>query len=994
MTATSTLPPRRRRSVVLPTVTLALWRVRQTWRLLLATGSGILAAVVLVCTIPLFSQVSLTAGLRGVLNATPNDSVLTLHATGVHLSTGTVSSTEQASGALFQQHLGAYLTGTPDLFIEMPYLIAPALGVGRELQLLGAPIQEAPAHVTLLKGRLPQPSSNDIEIAITPQTAYALNLSVGSTFPFDIDFDGLQAPLAARFSLHVVGIFSPIATDPFWHGQDFSEALLGHFAGYKALVSDDAFLAALTRLSTTYPANPLNFVSPPDLFWYYRLNVPYIRITELNTLIDQIQSVQAQIGKGGLDTEAITGAGLFGPAVGSPDNPSTLVRFRDRLSVVQIPIDILLLQILALVLFFISLMAGVLVDRQAEAIALLRSRGAGRRQIFGAFVTQALGLGIIALIAGPLLAIPAARFLAQHLLTSADQQALNILDDNPILVALSVGWFALAAAVSAMIALTLAVRGSASRDVLEMRREIARTTRRPLWQRLHLDLLTGGIALTSFALSLYISRTGVNDAQANLLIAAPLALVAPIFLVIAGILFFLRFFPLFLRMLAWLANHRPGASSMLALAQIARDPRQTLRMVSLLALTGSFAFFTLAFPASESQQILTTAAYQVGADFSGNLIESFMPPPPTLALTDAYRHLPGVMSASMGYVGDAFPPQEADATLPFAIRGVDADTFAQTAIWTAEDSTQSLASLMAQLVSARNPTSTSIPAIVDALTWDELQLSKGASFELIFGNAELTFTVIAEVKHIPTVNDSLVSGSTSDYIPPGGILVDYQTLSEAYKGGTTNPFPPLPPNYIWLRTSDNPALLAQLRTDLTSGPLQLATLQDRRAMIDDLQHDPLYLDLTGVLAVGAFSTLLLALGGSLIASWLSARNRLTNFALLRALGGTPRQIASVLLWEQGIVYTAAILLAILFGALLVGTIIPALVFTDAPNHGATLSSGEFYVMQHILPIQIVIPPTLAIVLVALVVLCALALWIMARVVSRPSISQTLRLNDD
>src|SRR5579885_3019115 len=97
MTATSTLPPRRRRSVVLPTVTLALWRVRQTWRLLLATGSGILAAVVLVCTIPLFSQVSLTAGLRGVLNATPNDSVLTLHATGVHLSTGTVSSTEQAA---------------------------------------------------------------------------------------------------------------------------------------------------------------------------------------------------------------------------------------------------------------------------------------------------------------------------------------------------------------------------------------------------------------------------------------------------------------------------------------------------------------------------------------------------------------------------------------------------------------------------------------------------------------------------------------------------------------------------------------------------------------------------------------------------------------------------------------------------------------------------------------------------------------------------------
>jgi hypothetical protein len=301
---------------------------------------------------------------------------------------------------------------------------------------------------------------------------------------------------------------------------------------------------------------------------------------------------------------------------------------------------------------------------------------------------------------------------------------------------------------------------------------------------------------------------------------------------------------------------------------------------------------------------------------------------------------------------------------------------------------------MAQLVSERAARPTSVPAIVDDLTWNELQLSNRASFDLIVGNADVTFTAIAEVQHIPTVNDSLASGSSSDYTAPGGILVDYQTFSTIYQSLVGSPIPLPAPNYVWLRTSDNPGMLADLRADLTSGPLQLQVLLDRRAIIGDLQHDPLYLDLSGVLALGAVSTLLLALSGSLIASWLSARTRLANFALLRALGGTPGQIASMLTWEQAIIYTTALLLGLFFSVLLVGTILPALVFTDAPNHGATLSSGEFYIVQHILPVQIVIPSSLVIALVALVALCMFALWAMARIVSRPSISQTLRLNDD
>jgi ABC-type antimicrobial peptide transport system permease subunit len=142
--------------------------------------------------------------------------------------------------------------------------------------------------------------------------------------------------------------------------------------------------------------------------------------------------------------------------------------------------------------------------------------------------------------------------------------------------------------------------------------------------------------------------------------------------------------------------------------------------------------------------------------------------------------------------------------------------------------------------------------------------------------------------------------------------------------------------------------------------------------------------------------MLLALAGSLIASWLSARNRLTNFAVLRALGASPPQIASMLLWEQTIVYSTSLLSGLCCGALLSLLALPAIIFTSVSTTGVTsnLSSEAFFVLQNVPPVELVVPLTLLIVLRMLIVICAVTLAIMIGVVSRPSIGQTLRLNAD
>ncbi|HEV2473666.1 MAG TPA: ABC transporter permease, partial [Chthonomonadales bacterium] len=332
---------------------------------------------------------------------------------------------------------------------------------------------------------------------------------------------------------------------------------------------------------------------------------------------------------------------------------------------------------------------------------------------------------------------------------------------------------------------------------------------------------------------------------------------------------------------------------------------------------------------------------------------------------------------------------------------VDANSFAQTVgpNWTSQNSSQPLPALMSQLAQARRGAINGgvIPAFVDSAAWANLHLSPGKTFELSFSTyGSLIFVAEGEINQIPTIDDN-VSGSSSGDVPSGAVLVDYRTLAPVYNTTFAQYGAGLSINYAWLRSRDDPASLASVRNALATGCcLTLNPMFDRRATITNLQTDPLSIDLLGLLTMGATTAMLLALAGSLIASWLNARSRVANFAVLRALGASPPQIAGILTWEQAIVYITSLLLGLLFGAILAALALPVMVFTSVPSTGAgsSASSSAFFVQQNTPPIQIVIPVVLIYVLAALVLVCIIALALMIRIVSRPSVSQTLRLNED
>jgi ABC-type antimicrobial peptide transport system permease subunit len=969
-------PRRNGWTLIPPTVTLALWRLGRTWRLLVNTGLGILAAVMLVCAVPLFSQVAASAGLRSALRADPLGSSITFNVQLGTFSADQVAQVQSVVTSVVQRDMGSYVSGAPQFSIQttaIPLVAAKThLPTGNALGLLGEAIPDLAHHVSIISGRLPNPESTTLEIALTPQDAQALNAQVGTLL-------ALQST-TQPFDVRVVGMVTQ--RDPnesFWHGQTLQPYQNGNSGIFvTGIAANDALLADATLLSATSapsPNNPVGVAQLISVLWSYPLDLSRLSADNLGDLTQRFNSLQVEgyDGLGALD--AVRGVDIN-------SGLQSLADFQTRIIVLQVPITLLLVQVLALVLFFVSLMTDILVERQADAIAVLRSRGASRRQIFGALTTQSVGLGLIALVVGPLLAILGVRLVAQHALPAADQDALNIINGNPLAVALGIRWYILIAVLGSIAAMAIAINRAMNLDVLAFRRDAARTTRRPLWQRLNLDLVAAVIGVTGYIGYVLVEQRLAPQIR-NLL--SPLALIAPFFLLLAATLLFLRVFPLVLRLGSWLATRSKGAAPMLALAQMARSPRQALRMTLLLALTTAFTIFSLIFVASQTQHTLDAANYSVGADFSGHLPGGNSVPAETL--TTAYRQVTGVDSATAG-LQTSISGQSTAAFINVQLNAVDADTFAQTGLWTAQDSTTALNALMQQLVAGRANavTNDAVPAIVDEAMWQSFHLSQDPHFTLAvpgYTGGAMHFVAVARVMHIPSIYDA------PDFNDQGGVVADFQSYRAVYRADVGTD---VGPNFIWLRTQHDAASLATVRAAINdpTSALRLEGVQDRLAIIAAAQSDPLQIDLLGILIIAAITASLLGILGVLVASWINARNRQTSFAVLRALGSDPRQIANTLLWEQGIIYGTALLLGIALGGVLASVVLPTLVFTSLIS-----SSNAFLVNIDVPPIQTVLPLAgVGGLLGGLIILFLGALALMTRVVSQPSVSQTLRLNED
>lgn len=997
--------------------TLAAWRWRQQWFLLLITGVGVLAATTLICSIPLFSSVMITAGLRNTLSASPANAQIEAHMGMAGLSSTAIDAATRQLSSRFTQDLASYVDTTGDLSaqIEIPHWLVE--GNADQVILHGAPMRDAASHAQILQGHFPVDSNmtlvNDnllLDVALTQSAATYLKVQIGSeinvigeakTLPVN---DNEEPQISSEtVILRVVGIFQTNPGDAYWHGLTFQEPAPPPHANpmpFTVLVSSTPLLQWIDSLAQRYQTRGISFGVSSTCSLTYTLNLARLSDTRLDDLITRLQQLQADIAHmqspptssyelSGAAFPYLSGVNISGATLHDPLGPELLDTFQNEVLLGQATMLILTLQIVCLILFFISMLAHVQVESQESTLALLRSRGASRGQILATFGLQGLLLCLLASCAAPVLASGVARLCAPLFLPSSSQDALNVLPSTLSELLNKMGLYSLLALIIALgtqlLAFFTALRGT----ILTLRRESARSTRRPLWLRLRLDLLLAVVAGAGYGFSLYTQATGqLLDNQSRQLLLTPLSLLAPLIMLLACILFFLRLYPIFLRFFLRILAARRGAPSMLAVAQIARAPRQSLRLILLLALALAFVIFTLVFASSQNQHAQDLAAYQAGADFSGYLPLNLQSTSQA-QIADRYRSITGVISVSPGYAGQADIQVNAgspDAFFrPLQVRAIDPQTFGQTATWTPQTSAQPLNDLLAQLA-AQRPQALQrgvVPAILSTSAWNTLDLHPGAIFSVFTtdGTSDpIRYLAVAEVAHIPPANESVESG----------MLVDLQALQVA----SQKAHEALPTNYIWLHTSADPSELAGVRRALSSAPLALASLNDRQALTQANAGNPLILNLLAILSIGVSSALLLAVLANLVLPILSMRARLTGFAFLRALGAAPSHILRLLIWEQGLVLLTALLLGTLTGLPLAMIAVPALIVNSVPVAGTQQGANAVFLLQGLLPARIVLPPALLLALAALLILFVLALLLVSRIALRLTLGQQLRLNED
>jgi hypothetical protein len=159
-----------------------------------------------------------------------------------------------------------------------------------------------------------------------------------------------------------------------------------------------------------------------------------------------------------------------------------------------------------------------------------------------------------------------------------------------------------------------------------------RSSGAPLWQRTYLDLLVAIVAVVAFV---QLQRQGaVLQQLRGRFVIDPFLLLAPLLVLVAGALLFLRAYPLLLNWTRGAAERLRGLPFALGLFQLSRSRAASTRLVLLLSLAVALGLFAQTFGATLAFNQRQRAGYTVGA--AGRAV-----------LTETEPLLPGVLPAGV-----------------------------------------------------------------------------------------------------------------------------------------------------------------------------------------------------------------------------------------------------------------------------------------------------------------------------------------------------------
>ncbi len=582
--------------------------------------------------------------------------------------------------------------------------------------------------------------------------------------------------------------------------------------------------------------------------------------------------------------------------------------------------------------------AGVVADATRRERTVLRARGASRAQLVGLGLTDALLVSLPAVVITP---VVATALVAR-------------LSGVPFAAPAASTWLiALTAALCCV--LVLAAPAARTPTLTEEGAAESRPSRRSGLARAGLDLAVLAVA----AVTLWQLRSG-SDARFDIALVA-----APALGVLAGALLVPRLLSRLAQLVERRTARRRGLGAALAARELGRRPRQHAGTAVLLATALGVGVLTLVYDRSW----VVTAQQQVTAR-TGADIRVQLPAPEPAGLA----RVPGVQSTmAVAHASGQIGSESVDLLLIDAANYPPGDA--------------GLASLGAR---ADGP----VPVVVNKAAARAIAIGTDAPVSLHVGPLEIDLLAAEIRQNLPTVDAAR-----------GTVIVDRRWLQHALLAAAEAlpPPPPVPPGFptqptgaelvpdlpaqeFWLTAvegADTSTVSAALRAEHPQ-----ATVLDQAALSERLRTDPLTSGgrNAGLLAVGAAAVLaVVGFAGQVL---VGGHRRAPDLAVIRALGQRRRASVRAHAGEQTALAALSVVAGTVCGVVVALVSMPSLVRTP------TLVPGELSTDIGV-PAVVGIPwPTLAIVVVAGLLVLAVVARVFASLAQRERAAIVLREQDD
>lgn len=826
-------------------------------RLLLAAFVGLIIAVCLVSAVPLYTHGTLERLLRERLATSDKRPAGTVWLR--HLEEGDRRATLDQ-----YKNLDSYVTNNLQWIVALPmqkyvqyvagdvYVFWPAENRGfipQAQRRYGyvAWQSDLAKHVNIVQGTglsdTPTPEGQDIPVIINQATADELHMKVGDRYIYsDVEQYNPKGVI-----VKIVGL---------WQAKDPNDSywLYDPFLFNNVLFSnrEDLFNRIFVQLPN----------APHEYSWYAIFDANAIHTVNESRVLSGLQFLESR-------------ANMMMPSVTEyPALRTTLEEFQTRAFLLNLLLFVLSVPMIVVVLYYIATSIGMIIDRQRNEIALLKSRGASTLQIIGIYTTEGIMMGALAMIIGPLIGMGVAELIGDSygFLMFAQRPPLPLWLDEQTLQ------YAAGAVVLSILASLLPAVGAARHTIVSYKQEVARSSQAPLWQRFFIDILLLALAGYGYRLLsqnhsiLMIGQGGQTNTNQPQLFIDPLTLLVPSVAIFGAALLFLRLFPLISAGASRLANVIAGASIVLALRQIARTPRQYSALVLLLTVTLALGAFSASAAHTIDRNFSEKAYYKIPADLS--IWEAWdydqdagvFNPPPLSA-----HYVKGVQEIST-WNDYTVVPQQSKSQEKAHLLAIDRLTYPKVGWWRSDFADKPLGALM-------NALAVSDQAILVQQSFlDRYQLRLGDTVTLLFDNTPVDFYIVDTIREFPTL-----------YPDQGYIFV--ANLNYIYDQIGLSPY------HVWVKLEPDARSVDVINAMRDNG-IKIVNIENSRVEVNANRLDPQRTGLFGVLSIGFAVAALLTVLGFFLYSFLSFERRLLQMGILRAMGLTVRQLFGLLMFEQ------------------------------------------------------------------------------------------------